>query len=57
MLTADAAAELGTHGATFFHGILDELADTLLVEHLEGVYLQNLLVEIDGQEAGDVSRE
>ena len=54
MLTADAAAQLGTNLAATLDGVLDELADTLLVEHLERVNLQNLLVEVDGQERGDV---
>ena len=50
MLTADAAAEFGTHLAALLHGILDELAHTVLVKDLERVDLQDLLVEIDGQE-------
>ena len=54
MLTTDTAAEVWTNLTTTLHGILDELADTLLVEHLERVYLQDLLVEVDGQERGDV---
>ena len=50
VLTADTAAQVGTHFAAFLDGELDETADTLLVKHLERVNLQDLLVEIDGQE-------
>ena len=54
VLTADTATEIGTNLATFLDGKLDETAHTLLVENLERVYLQDLLVEIDGQERSDV---
>ena len=54
MLTADATTQVGTHLAALADGVLDERADTVLVEHLEGIDLQDLLVEIDGQERGDV---
>ncbi len=54
MLTADTATEVGTNLASTLDSVLDELANTLLVEHLERVNFQDLLVEVDGQEAGDV---
>ena len=57
MLAADTAAQVGTYLATALDSILDEFADTLLVKHLERVNLQNLLVQIDGQEGGDVVAE
>ena len=50
MLTTDTATEVGTYLATTLHGILDEFADTLLVEYLERVNLQDLLVEVYRQE-------
>ena len=45
MLTTDTATEVRTNLATSLHGVLDELADTLLVEHLERIDLQDLLVD------------
>ena len=54
MFTADAALEFGTYGATFLDGHADELADPFLVEHLEGIDFEDLLLKIDGEEAGDV---
>ena len=54
MLTADAAAEVGTYLATLLDSELDETAHTLLVENLEWVYLQDLLVKLDGQERSNV---
>ena len=54
MLAADTTLEVGTYGAALFYGHLDELTYTILVENLEGVNLQNLLLEINGEEAGDV---
>ena len=37
-----------------FYGHIDKLAYAVLVEHLEGVYLQDLLFKVNRQEAGDV---
>jgi hypothetical protein len=54
MFTTDTAAEVRTNLATFLHSELDETADTLLVENLERVYLQNLLVEVYRQERSDI---
>ena len=46
MLTADTGAQVGTNGTTILNSHLNELAYTILVENLEGVYLQNLLLEV-----------
>ena len=54
MLTTDTATEVRTYLATFLHSELDETADTLLVEYLERIYLQDLLVEIYRQERCDI---
>ena len=54
MLTADTATEVLANATTLLYCHLDELANTLLVENLEWVNLENLLVEIYWQEAGDV---
>ena len=54
MLTTDTAAELRTYLAAFLHSELDETAYASLVEYLEGVNLQNLLIEVDGQERSDI---
>ena len=54
MLTTDTAAEVRTYLATSLHGVLDEFADTLLVEHLEWVNLQDLLIEVYRQERSNV---
>ena len=43
MLTTDTAAKVRTYFATFLDGKLDEAANTLLIEYLEWVNLQNLL--------------
>ena len=44
VLSADAADKFGTRGTAFLHTHVDELANTFLVENLEGVYLQDLLL-------------
>ena len=54
MLTTDTTAKVRTYFATSLHGVLDEFADTLLVEHLEWVYLQDLLIEVYRQERSNV---
>ena len=50
MLTTDTGAEIGPYSTSFFYCHLHELAYSLLVEHLEWVYLQDLLLEINRQE-------
>ena len=54
MLTADTCAEIRTCGATVLNCHLDELTNTLLVENLERVYLQDLLLHVCRKECGDV---
>ena len=54
MLTTDTATQVRTYLTTFLHSELDETANTLLVEHLERVYLQDLLVEVYRQERSDI---
>ena len=54
MFAADTAGQVGACATSTFDGHTDELAHTFLVELLEGVYAQDLLIEVDGQEAGDV---
>ena len=54
MLTTDTATQVRTYLTTFLHSELDETANTLLIEHLERVYLQDLLVEVYRQERSDI---
>ena len=54
MLTTDATAEFRTYFTSILHGILDEFAHTILVEHLERVNLEDFLVEIYREEGCDV---
>ena len=54
MLTANTTLQVRTNSTAFLCSHTDELADTILVEHLEGVYLQNLLLQINGEEGSDV---
>ena len=54
MLTTDTTAEVRTYLTAFLHSELDETTDTLLVEYLERIYLQDLLVEIYRQERSDI---
>ena len=54
VFAANAALEVGTGVTALFYGHIDKLAYAVLVEHLEGVYLQNLLFKVNRQEAGDV---
>ena len=56
MLTTDTATEVRTYLATFLHSELDETADTLLVEYLERIHLQDLLVKIYRQERCNIER-
>ena len=48
--TTDTAAEVRTNLATTLNRILDQLTNTLLIEYLEWVYLQDLLIEVYRQE-------
>ena len=54
MFTADTALEFWTYSTALFYRHLHELTYAVLVEHLEGVYLQNLLLELNGEEASDI---
>lgn len=54
MLTADTAGELGACSSPTLYGHLDQLTYTLLIKLLEGVYAEDLLVEVDRQEASDI---
>ena len=54
VLTADTALQVGTLMTALVYSHLYELTHTVLVEHLEGVYLQDLLLQVHGQEVGDV---
>ena len=54
VLTADTALQVGTLMTALVYGHLHELPHTVLVEHLEGVYLQDLLLQVNGLEVGDV---
>ena len=54
MLTTDTATEVRTYLTTLLHSKLDETANTLLVEYLERIYLQDLLVEVYRQERCDI---
>ena len=54
MLTADTATESRTNGAALLHSHLDKLANTILVKNLERIHLQDLVLQIYRQEAGDV---
>ena len=48
VFAADTAGQVGTCAASAFDSHTDELAHTFLVELLEGVYAQDLLIEVDG---------
>jgi hypothetical protein len=54
MLTADTALEVWTYRATLLDSHTDELAYTLLVKYLEWIDLEDLLVEVNWEEAGDI---
>ena len=54
MLTTNTATQVRTYLTAFLHSEFDEAANTLLVEHLERVYLQNLLIEVYRQELSDI---
>lgn len=54
MLSTDTALEVGTCGTALLDSHLHQLADTLLVEHLERIDVQDLLLQIRGEEAGDI---
>ena len=57
MLTTDTALELGTYSATALYSHLNKLTYTVLVEYLEGVYLQDLLLQYTGRKLAISSRE
>jgi hypothetical protein len=50
VLTADTAFQFGTYCATTLNSHLNKLTYTVLVEYLEGVYLQDLLLQVYGEE-------
>ncbi len=50
MLTADTCAEVRTGSTTILYCHLDELTNTLLVENLEWVNLQDLLLHVCREE-------
>ena len=50
MLTANTALQVRTNGTAFFGSHTYQLSYSILVEHLERVYFQNLLLQIDRQE-------
>ena len=54
MLTADTGAHAWTNLTSVLYCHLDQLTYTILVEYLEGVNLQDLLLEVCRQEACDV---
>ena len=54
MLAADTALQVRTDGTALFGSHTYQLPYSILVEHLEGVYFQNLLFQINRQEGSDV---
>lgn len=54
MLATDTTLEVGTCRATLLNSHLDKLSNAVLVKHLEGVNVENLLLQVNGEEAGDV---
>ena len=54
MLATDTGAEIWTSLTAILHCHLDELAYTLLVKHLEWIYLKNLLFHVCWEEGSDV---
>ena len=54
MLTTDTAGEIWAGSTSTLYGHLDQLTYTFLIELLEGVDTEDLLVEVDGQEACDI---
>ena len=54
MLTADTCAEVRTGSTTILYCHLDKLTNTLLVENLEWVNLQDLLLHVGREEGSDV---
>ena len=50
MLTADTALELWTYAASLLNCHFYELTNTVLVEYLEWVNLQNLLLQVYWEE-------
>ena len=54
MLAANTALQVRTDGTALFGSHTYQLPYSILVEHLEGVYFQNLLFQINRQEGSDV---
>ena len=58
MLTTDTALQLGTSATALEYSLTNELTNAVAIQNLEGVILQDALVEICGQELCDlVTRE
>ena len=54
MLSANAGTDVRTYATSLFHCHLNELAHAVLVQHLERIYCQNLLFQINRQEGSDI---
>lgn len=54
MLATDTTLEVRTCRATLLNSHLDKLSNAVLVKHLEGVNVENLLLQVNGEEAGDI---
>ena len=54
MLAADPDLQIGAGAPAQPHRDLDELADPVLVEHLEGVLVQDAVLHVEGQEPAGV---
>ena len=54
MLATDTTLEVRTCRATLLNSHLDKLSNAVLVKHLEGINVENLLLQVNGEEAGDV---
>ena len=54
MLAANTAFQIGTNGTTLFCCHTYKLTYTILVEYLERIDFQNLLLQINRQEGGDI---
>ena len=54
MLTTDTTFEIWTSATTLLDSHLHQLTNTCLVENLEWIDIQNLLLQVNWQEAGNV---
>ena len=54
MFAADTALQILTRAASLEYRLADQLADTVAVQNLERIVLQNTLFEVDRQELGDI---